>query len=112
MVCWWEQGILGYHLAIVHISNKIMVNIDPITQCFRHIFIHYIDIAALISFQKRAKYPRTYATTKFSNLGNVKIIETDNSSRDPPPVLTSDVFHRFSQDSTTNSAKDPSLEPS
>ena len=89
-----------------------MVDLYALTWRFGHLISHNISIAALISSHNQAKCPCNYAATKFINLGNVKIKETDNSSRNPPPFLTSDFLHQFSQDSTTPSAIASSLDPS
>ena len=112
MVCRWVQELLGYHLTIVHRSNKIMVNIDAITQIFGHLISHHILIADFLSSRDCAKRPRAYADTKFSDLCKVNITETDNPSIDSPPFLISDIFHRFSQDRTNHSATASSLDPS
>ena len=104
MVCRWVQELLGYHFTIVYRSNKIMVDVDALTWIFGHIISHNIFIPALLRSRDRSKCPRAYAATEFSNLGNVNITKTDNPSSDPLTFLTSDVLHRFSQDSTTHSA--------
>ena len=112
MVCHWVQELLGYHFTIVHRSKNIIADVDALTWRFGHIISHHISIADLLSSRDRARRSRTYAATKFSNLGNVKIKDTDNSSSDPPPFLTNNILHRFSQDSTTHSTTPPSLDPS
>ena len=112
MVCRWEQELLGYHFTIVHISNNMMVDVDALTWRFGHLISHNIAIADLLSSRERAKRPHVYATTKFINLGNVKITETDNHSIDPPPLLTSYILHRFYRDITNHLATASSLDPS
>ena len=79
---------------------------------FGRIISHHITIASLLSSNDRANLPRAYAAKKFSNLGNVKITETDNPSSDPPSFLTSNALHRFYQYSTTRSAIASSLDTS
>ena len=101
MVCCWAKEFLGYHFTIVNRSNKIMFHIDTLTRRFGNLIIRHIEITSLISSHNCAKFPCAYAATKFSNLGKVKITETENPSRDRPPSLTSDVLHQFSQDITT-----------
>ena len=91
MVCRWAQEHLGYLFTIVHRSNRIMVDVDAITWCLGHIISRHIAIADLLISYDRAKCPCAYAATKFSNLGNVTIIETDKPSSNLPPFLTSDV---------------------
>ena len=110
--CCWAQELLVYHFTIVHISNKMMVYIDAITRLFGYLISNHIAISALSSSRNQSKRPCAYAATEFSNLSNVKIKETDNPSIDPPPLLTSDVLHRFYQYITTHSAIAYSLEPS
>ena len=112
MVCHWAQELLGYHFTIVHRSKNMMIYVDAITQSFGHLISHHVAIAALLVSHDRSKSPCAYTNTEFSNLGNIKVTETDNPSSDPPPFLTSDVLHRFSQDITTNSATAYSLDPS
>ena len=102
MVCRWMQELLVYHFTIVQISNKMMVDLYALTQCFGHLISHNIAIAALLISRNQSKSPCAYTATEFSNLGNVKIIETDNPSRNPPPLLKNDVLPRFSKYSTTN----------
>ena len=72
-----------------------MFDVDALTRRFLHLIIFHIDIAALLNFCDRAKRTCAYAATEFSNLGNVKITETDNPSSNPPPFLTSDILQRF-----------------
>ena len=112
MVYCWEQEILGYHFIIVHRSNKMMVDVDALNWQFGCLIIHHIAIAALFSYRNQYNRPRSYANTQFSNLGNVKIIETDNPSSNPPSFLTSNILHHVSQDNTTHSSKASSLNPS
>ena len=111
MVSLWEQEILGYHFTIVHRSNNIIVDVYALALRFVHIISHHIVIAALLRSHDQAKRPHAYAATKFSNLGNIKITETNNPFSDPPPFLTSNVLHRFNQYIITNSPTSPSLEP-
>ena len=111
MVCCCSQEILGYHFTIVHRSKNIMVDVDSLTRSFGHLVSHHIVIAALLSYRDRSMCPCAYEVTKFSNLGNVNITETDNPSSNPPPFLTSDVIRRFSQDRTTHSSAASSLDP-
>ena len=102
MVCRWAQELLGYHLSIVHISNTMMVYVDALIRRFGHLISNHIYIAALLSSWDWYKHPRAYAATKFSNLGNVDITQTDNPYRNPTPFLTSDVIPWSYQDSTNN----------
>ena len=104
MVCRWEQEILGHHFTIVHISNNMIVDIYAITQRFWHLISHHIDIDALLISHNCAKHPCAYDAIEFSDLGNIKITETDNLSSEPPPFFTKDIIHQFYQDSTTHSA--------
>ena len=67
------QELLGYHLTIFHISNKMMVDVEDLTRRFLHIISHHIAIADLLRSHDRAKRPHAYAATEFSNLGNIKI---------------------------------------
>ena len=110
MLCRWAQELLGHQFTIVHRSNKMMVDADALTWSFGNLISNSIAISALLSPHDQFKRPRAYAATKFSDLGNVKITETDNPSSDPPPFLTSDVLCQFSQDSTNNSTTAYSLE--
>ena len=112
MVCLWYQELLGYHFTIVHIINKMMVNVYAITRHFGHLISHHIAIAALLSSRNHAKSNHTYAITKFSDLGNVNITETDNPYSNPPSFLTRNVLHLLYQDITTHSDTASSLEPS
>ena len=73
MVCRWAQELSGYYFTIVHISNKMMVNVDAFTWYFVHIISHHIDISALLISHNRAKRPCAYDATESRNLGNVKI---------------------------------------
>ena len=84
MVCCWEQELLGYHLTIVQKINNMMVEIDNLTRRFGHFISHHISIAALLRSYEMTNHPCAYAATKLSELGNVKMIETDNPSRDHP----------------------------
>ena len=111
MVCLWAQEILGYYFTIVHRSNKMVEGIDSLNWRFVHLIIHHIDIASLLSYHDLSKNPRDYATTELSNLSNVNIKETDNTSSDPAPFLAINVLHIFSQDSTSNSDAEYSLKP-
>ena len=112
MVCLWAQEILGYYFTIVHIINKMMVYVDDLTWRFWHLISHHISISELLRSCERAKHPCAYATTKFSNLSNAKITETDNPFSKPPPLLTSYALQLFYQNRTTNSATSYSLDPS
>ena len=112
MVCRWLQELLGYPFTIIQRSNKMMVNLYALTRRFGHITSHHIAIFALLKSCDQSKRPRAYAPTKFRNLSNVNIRETDIHSRDSTSFLTSNVLHHFSQDMTTNSVTDSSLYPS
>ena len=81
----------------------MMINVDDLTWRFGHIISHHIVIAALLSSRDRSNRPCAYVTTKFSNLSNVMITETDNPSSDPPLFLTSNLLHRFYQYGTNHS---------
>ena len=84
-------------------------NVDDITWRFEHIISHHITMYYLPKHRTRAKSPRAYNATKFRELGNIKITETENHSNNPPPFLTSNVFHRFYQDITNHSSTVSSL---
>ena len=111
MVCCWAQEPLVYHLIIVRRSNNMMVDVDDLTRQFGHLISDHISIASLLISRDRAKHPPAYAATQFSNLGNVKIIETDNPSSNPPPFTTSNIFQYFYQDITTHLATASSSYP-
>ena len=89
-----------------------MVNVDDLTRSFERIRSRHIAISDLLSSRDCAKRPRAYADTKFSNHGNINIIETKKPSSNKPQFLTNNIPHRFYQDSTTRSETAPSLEPS
>ena len=93
MVFFWAQELLGYHFTIIHRSNKMMVNVDALTRSFGHLLSHHIAIADLLRSRDHAKSNRAYETTKFSDLGNVKITKNDKPSRNPLPLLISDALH-------------------
>ena len=112
MVFGWAQELLVYQFTIIHISTNMMVYVDDITRRFGNLISHHIAIAALLRSHNQAKHPRAYAATKFSNLSNVKITETDNPSNNLPPFLTGNILHQFYQDSTTNSTIASPLDPS
>ena len=57
------QELLGYHVTIVHISNKMMVDIDALTWLFVHLISRHIYIAALLSSRDCPKRPRACAAT-------------------------------------------------
>ena len=80
-----------------------MVDVDARNRSFGHLISHHIAINALCSSHDQSKRPCAYASTKSINLGNVKITETDNHSNNPPPLLTIDILHKFSKDSTSHS---------
>ena len=101
MVCRWAQELLVYHFTIIHKSNNMMVYVDALTWIFGYLICHHIDIAALLRFRDQAKRPHAYAATKFGNVDNVKVTETDNHSRKPPLLITSDVFCCFYKDIIT-----------
>ena len=86
--------------------------VDALTRNFGNLVSHHISIAELLSSCDRAKRPCAYADTEFSNIGNVNITETYNPSSSQPPFFTSDVLHRFSQDSITHSVTAYSLDTS
>ena len=92
IVCRLAQEPLSYNFTIVHRSNRIMVYVDAVTFNFVHTISHHIYITALLISHNRATRPRAYDATKFRNLGNINITETDNPSINPPPFLTSDVL--------------------
>ena len=110
MVCRWAQEILSCNFTIVHRSNKIMFDVDPLTRHSGHFISHHISISSLLISRDLSKRPRAHATTKFSDFVNVNITETDNPSSNPPPLLISDVLHQFFQYSTTYSAISYSLQ--
>ena len=87
------------------------VNVYPLTHHFGNLISHNISIAAFISSCDHTKHPHAYADTKFSDLGNVNMIEAENPCSDPSLFTTNKYLHRSSQYSTTNSAKTSSLEP-
>ena len=95
MVCRWAQEILSCNFTIVHRSNKIMFDVDPLTRHSGHFISHHISISSLLISRDLSKRPRAHATTKFSDFVNVNITETDNPSSNPPPLLISDVLHQF-----------------
>ena len=97
-----KVDVLGCNKSIVHRINKIVVDVDALNWCFGYIINYNIDIAVLLRSCDLAKRPCAYAITKFRDLVNIKITETDNPSSDPPPFLTSDILHQFSQDNTTH----------
>ena len=111
MFCLCDQEILGYHFTIVHRINKMMVNVYALTRSFGHLISHHIAIASLLSSRDHAKSNRAYDTTKFSDLGNVKITKNDKPSRNPTPLLISDALNWLYKDGTTNSVIASSLEP-
>ena len=112
MVCRWVQELLGCHFTIFHRKNKIMSGVDAPTRRFGYLISNHIFITSLLSSRDRAKNLHAYDATELSNLGNVKITETDITIIDPTPFLTRDVLRRFSQDSITHSATASPLYPS
>ena len=68
MVCRWLQELLCYHFTIIHISNKVMVDLYALTRQFGHIIGHCITISAILGSRDRSKCPLSYAATEFSNL--------------------------------------------
>ena len=90
----------------------MMFYVDALTWRFGNLISHHIAISAFLISCDCTNHTCAYAATKFSDIVNIKITETDNPSSDKAPLLTDDVLLRFSQDRPTHSPTDPSLYPS